>query len=169
MTPAPHGSRARLGPRVARVYPVSMGRLLRRLLAVAAVSALLWGVFKSAPALASAAYDSPYTMAQTFGTSLRLLRVDYGFKVIEKDADNGYVLFEYTSPESGKRLSSGSIELVDTRQGVHVTVKLPSMPQYHEQVFLERLVKKLAAEHGEPPARRPTSEPDAGADAGSSK
>lgn len=145
-----------------------MGRFLRRLVFAAAVSAPA-GVVASAPALASAAYDSPYTMAQTFGTALRLLRVDYGFKVIEKDADNGYVLFEYTSAEAGKRSSSGSIELVDTRQGVHVTVKLPSMPQYHEQVFLDRLVKKLAAEHGEPPVRRPIGEPDAGADAGGSR
>lgn len=142
-----------------------MGRTLRRLIVLASASVPLWVALASAPAMASAAYDSPYTMTQTFGTALRFLRVDRGFKVTERDVDAGYLLFEYTSPESGKRMSSGSIELVDTRNGVHVTVKLPSMPQYHEQVFLDGLVKKLQSEHGEPPARKPVAEPDAGVDA----
>jgi hypothetical protein len=144
-----------------------MRRLLRRLLVVATVTTLLWIASSSAPASAKTSYDSPYTMTQTFGSALRFLRVDLGLKVIEKDADNGYLLFEYTSAESGKRLSSGSIELVKTAQWVHVTVKLPSMPQYHEQVFLDGLVKKLAAEHGDP-APKPIVEPDAGAGAGNS-
>jgi hypothetical protein len=148
-----------------------MGRLPRALLVAAAV-ALVPALTTLAPreAVASVSYDSPYTYEQTFGTALRLVRVDMGFKVTEKDADAGYLLFEYTSPEAGKP-SSGSIELVRNNDGVHVTVQLPSMPSYHEQVLLDHLVKKLQAEHGDPPHHEkpapPPSDADAGADGGS--
>ena len=62
-------------------------------------------------ASASVAYESPYTFEQTFGTALRLVRVDLGFKLVEKDVANGYLLFEYRSPESGSRVTQGSIEV----------------------------------------------------------
>ncbi|WP_437898174.1 hypothetical protein [Sorangium sp. So ce124] len=118
-------------------------------------------------ASASVAYESPYTFEQTFGTALRLVRVDLGFKIVEKDVSNGYLLFEYRSPESGGRATQGAIEVVDGRAGVHVAVQLPAMPQYHEQVLLDGLVKKLAAEHGGPPKKAPAGggapPPDAGA------
>src|SRR4051812_45973603 len=104
-------------------------------------------------AAAGVAYESPYTFDQTFGTALRLVRVDLGLKVVEKDEGAGYVLFEYTSPESGKRVSSGSIEIVKGKGNVHVAVQLPAMPQYHEQMIVDALVKKLISEHGDPPKR----------------
>ncbi|AKT38028.1 hypothetical protein [Chondromyces crocatus] len=144
---------------------------MRRLASVA-VLALALGVtavgLVTAEANAGAAYDSPYTYEQTFGTALRLVRVDLGMKVTEKDVEHGYILFEYTSPESGKRVSQGSIEIVGAKRGVHVAVQLPSMPQYHEQMILDGLVKKLSTEHGEPPRREappaPAPVPDAGPD-----
>lgn len=144
-----------------------------RRLATAAVFALTFGVAAASlvagEAGATAAYDSPYTYEQTFGSALRLVRVDLGLKITEKDVEHGYMLFEYTSPESGKRVSQGSIELVGGKRGVHVTVQLPAMPQYHEQMILDSLVKKLATEHGEPPRKEPPAPapvaPDAGADA----
>ena len=114
-------------------------------------------------AAASVAWDSPYTLDQTFGSAVRLVRVDLGFKITEKDADGGYVMFEYTSPESGKKVSSGSIECVKTKSGVHVAVQLPAMPQYHEQMILDALMKKLIAEHGAAPAKpkpAPVPSPD---------
>ncbi|WP_433934022.1 hypothetical protein AB3662_06175 [Sorangium cellulosum] len=114
-------------------------------------------------ASASVAYESPYTFEQTFGTALRLVRVDLGFKLVEKDPSNGYLLFEYRSPESGSRVTQGAIEIVNGRAGVHVAVQLPAMPQYHEQVLLDGLVKKLAAEHGDPPKKAPPPPADAGA------
>ncbi|WP_437782258.1 hypothetical protein [Sorangium sp. So ce1097] len=112
---------------------------------------------------ASVAYGSPYTFEQTFGTALRLVRVDLGFKIVEKDVSNGYLLFEYRSPESGSRVTQGAIEIVNGRAGVHVAVQLPAMPQYHEQVLLDALVKKLVAEHGVPPKKSPPPPVDAGA------
>lgn len=142
-----------------------MRRLCALALVVLALGAPLAIALSAGDASASVAYTSPYTREQTFGTALRLVRVDLGLKITEKDVENGYVLFEYSSPESGKRVTQGAIEIVDGKRGVHVAVQLPAMPQYHEQVLLDALIKKLAAEHGEPPKKRePPPPPDAGAD-----
>jgi hypothetical protein len=115
-------------------------------------------------ACASVAYESPYGFVETFGTALRLLRVDLGCKILEKDPEGGYLLFDYVSPESGKQIHHGAIELVRQGFGTHVTVQLSTLPSYHEQMVLDALVKKLAIEHGEPPLRPKDAPPamDAG-------
>ncbi|MFT3769227.1 MAG: hypothetical protein QM820_27630 [Minicystis sp.] len=41
------------------------------------------------------------------------------------------------------------------RQGAHVSVQLPSLPNYHEQMIVDALSRKLLAEHGEPPRSKP--------------
>lgn len=137
-----------------------MRRLLRVLLFVASIGAPVVITLTSADVSATATQSSPYTFEQTYGTALRLLRVDLGCKITEKDQDNGYILFDYTSPESGKRVHHGSIEVVRRKQGTHVTVQLPTLPQYHEQMIVDALMKKLSTEHGEPPAREKDKEKD---------
>jgi hypothetical protein len=140
-----------------------MTRSFRCALAVAACALALVVIAGSArEASGSVAYDSPYTFEQTFGSALRLVRVDLGLKIVEKDEAAGYILFEYKSPESGKRVTSGSVEIVKSTAKVHVAVQLPQMPQYHEQVIVDALVKKLSAEHGDPPKRPKPEPPDAG-------
>ncbi|MGK3996642.1 hypothetical protein [Sorangium sp. So ce1024] len=140
-----------------------MRRLSPIALLVVALAAPAVVSFGARDASASVAYGSPYTFEQTFGTALRLVRVDLGFKIVEKDVSSGYLLFEYRSPESGSRVTQGAIEIVNGRAGVHVAVQLPAMPRYHEQVLLDALVKKLIAEHGDPPRKSPPPPPDAGA------
>ncbi len=119
---------------------------------------ILLALSKSPDANASSAYASAYTYEQTFGTVLRLIRVDMGLKIVEKDKDLGYVLFEYTSPESGTRVTSGSASLVTSKTGVQVSVQLPQMPRYHEQMILDLLAKKLEEEHGAPPKPEPPAD-----------
>jgi hypothetical protein len=139
---------------------------VRRLRLTLLLAALLGGpalaVVYERVADASVVYESPYTFEQTFGSALRMLRVDMGLKIKEKDADNGFLLFDYTSPESGKKSTAGSIECVRTSKGVHVAVQLPAMPRYHEQMIIDALVKKLCEEHGAPPvkARPPAAPPE---------
>ena len=146
-----------------------MRRLVTAALLAIALASPVAVSFVASDASAGVAYDSPYTYEQTFVSALRLVRVDLGLKITERDTDNGYILFEYTSPESGKKVSQGAIEVVGSQRGVHVAVQLPGMPQYHEQMIIDALVKKLASEHGEPPKKKdPPSAPsveDAGADA----
>jgi hypothetical protein len=137
----------------------------------------LSGVFVAAAIVASApfadakaTYESPYGFDRTWNAALRMLRVDNGWKVSEKEESSGYILFDYKSPESSK-ISQGSIELVKTRDPqapVSVLVQLPQMPHYHEQVLLDALASKMRREYGEPPARKKAEPlpdfPDAGTD-----
>ena len=145
-----------------------MRRIARVLFLVTALAGPAFVAIESKEACASVAYESPYSFEQTFGTALRLLRVDLGCKITEKDVDGGYVLFDYTSTESGKRVHRGSIEVVRGKEGAHVSVQLPTLPRYHEQMIVDALARKLLAEHGEPPSREkapppPPPDEDAGA------
>ncbi len=123
---------------------------------------------------AKARYTSPYTLSQNYSAALRLIRVDHGFEIVERDPDAAYIMFKYESHESGSRVTPGAIEMVPRRDHVQVFVKLPKMPRYHEEVMKTELERKLKEEYGEPPERPepepPEEEPDAGAgeDAGSS-
>ena len=115
-------------------------------------------------------YDSGYGYDRTWNAAMRLVRVDLGFKITEQDPTNGYLMFEYKSPESRKP-TPGSIELVraaDPAAPVRVVVQLAQMPRYHEQVIVDELAKKMRREYGDPPAPHPVpprqDPPDAGAD-----
>ena len=100
----------------------------------------------STPAEAKATYTSPYTLAQTYSAALRLIRVDNGFKINERDPDAAYLLFDYESHESGTRVTPGAIEMVPGRDQVTVLVKLPKMPRYHEEVMMNALKRKLVSD-----------------------
>jgi hypothetical protein len=141
-----------------------MRRFVKVVILALALGAPALAVIDGGDAQASVAYASPYTFEQTFGSALRLIRVDLGCKITEKDDGNGYLLFDYTSPESGKRVHHGSIEVVRSKQGTHVAVQLPTLPQYHEQMIVDALAKKLSTEHGEPPPRQKNPPPAAPAE-----
>ncbi len=120
---------------------------------------------------AKATYESPYGFDRTWNAALRLVRVDNGWKVTEKEEASGYILFDYKSPE-GSKTSPGSIELVKARDPlgpVSVLVQLPQMPHYHEQVLLDSLASKMRREYGDPPVhKKPEPAPDVpAADGGS--
>jgi len=149
-----------------------MRRLVHAILLAAALAAPGFVALHSEEASANVAYESPYTFEQTFGTALRLVRVDLGCKITEKDADSGYLLFDYTSTESGKQVHHGSVEVVRGRSGAHVSVQLPSLPRYHEQMIVDALARKLASDHGDPPTRDrapPPADGDAGPPADASR
>ena len=106
--------------------------------------------------------DSTYGFDRTWNAAIRLVRVDLGLKVTEKDESTGYLLFEYRSSEGGNKTTPGAIEVVRSKEAtdpVKVVVQLAQMPQYHEQVLLDALAKKLRAEYGDPPARPRPSPP----------
>jgi hypothetical protein len=115
-------------------------------------------VLSSPDVAAESTYDSLYGYDRTWNAALRLIRVDMNLKILEKDEQSGYLLFEYTSSESGKLVSHGSVELVRPREAdgpVHVIVQLPQMPRYHEQVILNQLTRKMKTEYGDPPLHKP--------------
>jgi hypothetical protein len=129
------------------------------MLVVAAMTALVAiavVAIPAAPACAKSAYDSGYGFDRTWNAGLRLVRVDLGLKVTEKDDANGYLLFDYKSPESGQKPVPGSMEFIKGKDGaVRVVVQIAQMPGYHEQVLVDALSRKLRNEYGDPPKKPP--------------
>ncbi len=118
------------------------------------VSALLFASLLlafSADARARRSDAHRYRFEQVWSSVVRLIRVDYRFPVRDRDRDIGYVLFDY---EHAGRTHPGSVELVRFQEGNHeqvrVTVQIPAMPSYIERMILDRLVRKLREDHGEP-------------------
>jgi hypothetical protein len=128
-------------------------------------------VASASSADAKATYESPYGFDRTWNAAMRMVRVDNGWKVTEKEESTGYILFDYRS--EGSKVTPGSIELVKAHDAdglVSVLVQLPQMPHYHEQVLLDALSSKMRREYGDPPIRRkaePSPEtPDSGSPEG---
>jgi len=145
---------------ITRVAPVASGAACAALVALAIVA--------SGPeASARSDYDSSYGYDRTWNAALRLVRVDMGFKITEKDQESGYLMFEYKSPEY-RLPTPGTIELVrskDPDAPVRVIVQLAQMPRYHEQLIVDSLAKKMRSEYGDPPTHAPPP-PKVEADAG---
>ncbi len=137
------------------------------LAALTALTAVAAVALPESPASAKSAYDSAYGFDRTWNAGLRLVRVDLGLKVTEKDDSNGYLLFDYKSPESGQKPVPGSMEFIKGKDGqVRVVVQIAQMPGYHEQVLVDSLSRKLRNEYGDPPRKPPvpTAPKDAGPD-----
>jgi hypothetical protein len=145
------------------------------LLVTSAAALLLAAVLQAAGAEARVEGRSDYTKAQTYSGALRFLRVDLGYEVVEKDPDAAYLMFRYSPPGRRAESSSGNIEIIETGGEVKVYVQLPQMPEYHERILRDGLMKKLREEYGaprarpKPPAKSPADKipdkppPDAGA------
>jgi hypothetical protein len=138
---------------------------------VGAVVALMFAAYLVAATTARAKVDadSYYTLPQVYGAALRYLRVDLGYEVTEKDPEAAYLLFRYRVPGDPKREVAGSIEMVRLERKVRIFVKVPQMPQLHEQLLRDGLLKKLAQEYGEPPRPAPEKPKNTSPDAGSDK
>jgi len=142
-----------------------------RFRAAALCAALGLGVplaFGSGDASAKSSYESSYGFDRTWNAGMRLVRVDLGLKISEKDEGAGYLLFDYLSPESGKKPVPGSMEFIRSKEtgAVLVVVQIPQMPGYHEQVLVDSLARKLRNEYGDPPKKPtpPSGPKDAGPD-----
>jgi hypothetical protein len=106
------------------------------------------------PALAKAAKDVPYPLADAFSTALRFVRIDRGCHVTDKDPDAAFLTWEC---KDGDKTLRGSLELfrAPDKQIGHETVRLQVTlgddPHYVELRFLELLERKLREERGTPP------------------
>ncbi len=104
-----------------------------------------------------------YQRDEVWPTAVRFLVVDERVKVIEKDADAGYVMFELK--DDGK-LFRGSLEVMtverDKRKSVRFVLQIEDRPDWLEIAMLTRLERKLRAELGAPappPAKDPPKAP----------
>jgi hypothetical protein len=145
-----------LARRAALGYLAPVRGLSRKLYALGC-AVLLLGLVR--PAKARSEIEIPYTREQTFSGALRYLRVDLSYEVTEKDAKAAYLLFSFTDPELQKKSGHGSIEVVQRERTVRLSVNLPELPSYREELLQRGLLDKLREEYGEPPAAPPPPDP----------
>jgi hypothetical protein len=92
-----------------------------------------------------------YPRDQAWQAAVRFIRVDQGLKILEKDADAGYVLFELHEDNKTFR---GSLEVIDVvkdgRHAVRFVMQIEDRPAWLELELLNRLERKLRAELGSP-------------------
>ena len=111
---------------------------------------------------AKKAEDFRHSYDQVWGAAIRLIRVDQGYPIKDRDPSVGYFLFDY---QDDGRTYPGSVELVRIEdQGggpVRVVIQIPAMPSYIERMLLDKLEKKLVDEYGEPspPPNKPADPP----------
>jgi hypothetical protein len=119
-------------------------------------------LLSSSSANAKTSQKIAHSYERVWPSAVRFVRIDEGMKIIEKDADTGYVLFELK--DEGKRFQ-GSIEVIrhtdrDERKMVELVVRIQKRPSYMEHAMLDRLIRKLQEELGRPrPGKRPRKEP----------
>jgi hypothetical protein len=149
------GWRLRFGSRQ-RIVTGPCGASARRWLGAAGFALAL--VTRAGAAGARSEADVGYTREQAFSAALRYLRVDLAYDVTEKDADAAYVLFSFDAPELESKVARGSIEVIQRQRTVRVSVNLPALPSYREDVLKLGLLEKLRAEYGEPSPPAPPPE-----------
>ncbi|MGE0549287.1 MAG: hypothetical protein AB7O24_16205 [Kofleriaceae bacterium] len=133
---------------------------MRRLPASAAALGLALFLGTPTAAFARSEKTLTYSRDQVWPTSVRFLVVDERVKVVEKDPDAGYVMFELR--DEGKTFR-GSLELVtivrDNQTSVKFVLQLADRPNWQEVAMLTRLERKLRSELGAPPTPRPKPPP----------
>lgn len=142
-----------------------MQRWILRIALVACVGSLAW----PQPVGARRSDAHAYRYPQVWSSAIRLLRVDYGFPIRDRDPEIGFLLFDYT--DRG-RSHPGSLEIVpfESESGqtqIRVTLSIPAMPAYVERMVLDKLERKLREDHGAPlraPRTRTEPEPSEGGD-----
>ena len=106
-----------------------------------------------------------YEADRVWSTAVRFIRVDANCAILEKDAKEGYIIFEYMDGKSAHR---GALELVsvrrDNRTQVRFVMTIADQPSYIETMLLDRLERKLREEVGSP-TPSPSPEPNRPADA----
>ncbi len=106
----------------------------------------------------------PYPMEQVWPTAVRYLRVDRGYTIVDKDADAGFILFDFPiGPDD--RTGRGSVEVFATkdasgRPSASVNVTTDGGPLHLPHAIIEGLGDKLRRERGQP-AAPPRPAPDA--------
>lgn len=118
----------------------------------------------------------PYPMEHVWPTALRYLRVDRGYTLVDRDAEAGYILFDFpigdgamsgAADEDGVRVGRGSLEVYATvdasgRASVKLQVSTDAGPTHLPHAIAEGLASKVKAERGQPAPPPPRTLPTPG-------
>lgn|GEM_PF-2351614 len=106
-----------------------------------------------------------YPLDQVWPATLRFLRVDQGYALVDRDSEAGFILFDIPlSSRGGKdRSARGSIEMFSTedmsgRPSVHVLISTEGGPTHLPHTLAEGLASKLRTERGAPAPPPPKGE-----------
>jgi hypothetical protein len=111
----------------------------------------------TAVASARAEKTVAYARDQAWPAALRFLRVEANVKIVEKDSEAGYVMFELVDD---KRTFRGTLEVIALEdKHVRFVVAIDGRPEWMEHDMLARLEQRLHAELG-PPASPPPKPKD---------
>ena len=109
-------------------------------------------------AASKASKDFTYRYGAIWSTAIRLLRVDRKYKILEKDQENGFILFEYPGHGAGEKCQASmelfSIVKNDTKQ-IRVQLDIANQPSYIKVHLMDKLEQKLHDEQGRPPPAKP--------------
>lgn len=110
-----------------------------------------------------------YPFEQVWPTAIRYLRVDRGYGIQDKDADAGYILFDFElagGTQDAPRTGQGSLELIRSkdasgRPSVQLQVSTNAGPVHMAFTILDGLATKVRDERGQPaqPPRKPAPKP----------
>jgi hypothetical protein len=155
--------RSAVRPRWARAGLYALGPAAFALLALTAAAST--NVATRAPAPVSSAKLShsrllPYPLPHVWPTSIRYLRVDRGYAIVDSDLDAGYILFDFPA---GQNAARGSAELFATedssgRPSVQIKVSTDGGPVHLPHAIVDGLAQKLRAERGQPAPPPPPPE-----------
>lgn len=128
--------------------------LRRRASLCAAGLAFALGSLAAVPAEAKSEKLLGYSPSSVWGPLVRFVRVDENLKILDRDQEAGYLIFELVQD---KKTFRGSVEIVAATKdhGVRLIIDVVDRPSYVEVAMLERLERKLYSELGPAPSPPP--------------
>jgi len=106
----------------------------------------------------------PYPLEHVWPASIRYLRVDRGYAIVDRDPEAGFVLFEIQL--DAERRARGSVEFVRSedvsgRPSVQIEVATDGGPTHLPFTLLDGIANKVKGERGQPapPPSTPPGEP----------
>lgn len=91
----------------------------------------------------------PYSLNQIWSSALRMIRIDLGCSLLERDREGGFLLFNYTQ---GVQTSSAAVELFEVEENnqkqIRVSITLSNHPSYIEIYLLDALQSRLRQDYG---------------------
>lgn len=130
---------------------------MKRISTIATIATL---VALGAAAEAKTAVTVSYGYDQVFPAAVRFLRIDERLKIVERDAESGYIVFEL---EDDGETYEGYFEVARVRDAAgrdasRLQLRIDGRPEYTEQGLLDRFRLKLRRELGlpaDPPPKKP--------------